>query len=79
MTQLTSSVDPGQLEPKSSTREFGRNGLAGVVKKQINLLQPTVEQMTNFLTDCYREGNGYSTINAFCTAISTTVDSVLGL
>ena len=47
-------------------------------KKQIDLLQPTVEQVTNFLTACYREGKGYSTINAYRSAISTTVDSVSG-
>jgi hypothetical protein len=34
MNQLKSSVDPGQLVPKSNIREFGRNGLAGVVKNR---------------------------------------------
>jgi hypothetical protein len=35
MNQLQSFVDPGQLVPKSNIREFGRNGLAGVVKNRL--------------------------------------------
>ena len=35
MNQLQSSVDPGQLVPKSNIREFGRNGLAGVVRNRL--------------------------------------------
>jgi ribonuclease HI len=34
-SRLPSSVDPGQLVPRSNTREFGRNGLAGVVKDRL--------------------------------------------
>ena len=32
-------------------------------KRQIDLLQASVIQVVEFLTDCYHEGKGYSTIN----------------
>ena len=47
-------------------------------QKQISLLQPSVEQVANFLTDYYHEGKGYSTVNTYRSAMSTTVDSISG-
>ena len=45
-------------------------------KKQIDLFQASVDHVANFLTDCYNEGKGYSTINTYRSALSTTLSSV---
>ncbi|XP_068690471.1 uncharacterized protein [Montipora foliosa] len=45
-------------------------------KRQIDLLQASVIQVVEFLTDCYHEGKGYSTINTYRSALSTTLCSM---
>ena len=45
-------------------------------KRQIELLQASVIQVMEFLTDCYHEGKGYSTINTYRSALSTTLCSM---
>ena len=45
-------------------------------QRQINLFQTSVDQVANFLTECYHEGKGYSTINTYRSALSTTLCSV---
>ena len=45
-------------------------------KRQIDLLQASVIQVVEFLTDCYHEGKGYSTINTYHSALSTTLCSM---
>lgn len=45
-------------------------------KKQIDLFQASIDHVANFLTDCYNEGKGYSTINTYRSALSTTRSSV---
>ena len=45
-------------------------------KWQIDLLQASVVQVVEFLTDCYHEGKGYSTINTHRPALSTTLCSM---
>ena len=42
-------------------------------KRQIDLLQASVTQVVGFLTDCFHEGKGYSTINTYRSALSTTL------
>lgn len=44
--------------------------------KQKDLFQASADQVANFLTDCYHEGRGYSTINTYSSALSTTLNSV---
>ena len=46
------------------------------LKQQIDLLQGFVIQVVEFLTDCYHGGKGYSTINTFLSALSTTLCSM---
>ena len=70
--RLTPSVHLGQQALRNSTRECGTNDLAGV-KRQIDLLQTSVIQVVEFLTDCYYEDKGYSTINTYRSALSTTL------
>ena len=45
-------------------------------ERQISVLQPSVEQVANFLTESYHDGKSYSTINTYRSAISTTVESI---
>ena len=45
-------------------------------KRQIDLLQASVVQVVEFLTECYHEGKGYSTINTYRSALSTTLCSM---
>ena len=45
-------------------------------KRQIDSLQASVVQVVEFLTDCYHEGKGYSTINTYRSALSTTLCSM---
>ena len=45
-------------------------------KRQIDLLQASVIQGVEFLNDCYHEGKGYSTINTYRSALSTTLCSM---
>ena len=42
-------------------------------KRQIDLLQASVTQVVEFLTDCFHEGKGYSTINTYRSALSATL------
>ena len=42
-------------------------------KQQIDLLQASVIQVVELLTDCYHEGKGYSTINTYHSALPTTL------
>ena len=42
-------------------------------KRQIDLPQASVIQVVEFLTDCFHEGKGYSTINTYRSALSTTL------
>ncbi|KAK2556969.1 hypothetical protein P5673_020799, partial [Acropora cervicornis] len=42
-------------------------------KRQIDLPQASVTQVVEFLTDCFHEGKGYSTINTYRSALSTTL------
>ena len=45
-------------------------------KRQIELLQASVIQVVEFLTDCYHEGKEYSTINTYRSVLSTTLCSM---
>ena len=47
-------------------------------KQQIDLLQASVIQVVEFLTDYYHGGKGYSTINTYRSALSTTLCSMNG-
>ena len=45
-------------------------------KRQIDLLQASVIQVVEFLTDCHHEGKGYTTINTYRSGLSTTLCSI---
>ena len=47
-------------------------------KQQIDLLQASVIQVVEFLTDCYHGGKGHSTTNTYRSALSTTLCSMNG-
>ena len=45
-------------------------------KRQIDLLQASIYQVVDFLTECFHEGKGYSTINSYRSALSATFCSL---
>ena len=54
-------------------------------KRQIDLLQASVTQVVEFLTDCYHEGKGYSSfavdilfLNCFCPSLGHITQCPLG-
>lgn len=60
----------------NNTKECVINGLAGVIDEKLIYFQASVTKVVEFLTECYHEGKGYSTINTYRSALSTTLRSM---
>ena len=44
-------------------------------QRNINSFQASVEEVTNFLAECFEEGKSYSTLNTYISALSSTLCS----
>ena len=45
-------------------------------QREVDIIQAPIEQVGNFLSDCYDEGKGYSTLNSYRSALSSTLSPV---
>ena len=62
-TQSNLSAHPGRLEPKNNTRQHENAGVAGVVSwTLIYIFQAHINQIADFLADCFSDAKSYSTI-----------------
>jgi len=66
----------GPLGLINSTTQLGRNGVAGVSKGKSFFFQAHVNEVVNFLSQCYSESKSYSTVNTYRSALSSTLHPV---